>query len=527
MARDPAAKPPRVVSRRVTGKAKYVATKPPLNNNNLLNQKPTKEIPFLLRRNSGASPGSIRRNSNQSNGSIKRVQGWGPALGRDTSTPRARVEEDLFIQAVAEATSKSVKKRIPRMLVQEADARLESPLSSPRSRDLLSSDDDDDDENYPAVCRRCYINFSTVTSPVCSHRYCDDCYEKCTVPNAAKDKEPKDKFACFACAKTESEAGSRAASFSRAVPILEYCADEMNKVYAFGSYAFINPQRCAVAADGKTIVVIDSGCGKILLLNTDGELHQFSYLKNYHFLGGLCITSDDNILLSLQNEKYTSASFYSMAGSFKFSAFLDSGAKVTHLVVNSDDDIIALDTSANTLDIINERKRIHKQKSLSDSEVFNPVSIAVHPITNYLYIYDANNQAISIFDDKFHFLSKIKLPKPSDDPQEKTMKIIIDSDGILFRVSKTWIKAYNIEGQFIYDAVKYEGNPSFQAVGMCALKPTIRDTCLAGPGKIAVLMTGGAHTGELRIYEYTIPQKFKTKPKRAVKLASDACCVVS
>ena len=464
------------------------------------------------------------------------MHGFGPALGRDTSTPRARVEEDFFIQAVAEATSKSVKKKIPTLLVQEAESAAivlpESPLTTPRTGEMIEVDsvsDDGDDDKYPAVCRRCYINFSTQTSPVCCHRFCDDCYEKCSVPTATKEK---DKFACFACAKTESEAGSRAASFQRAVPILEYCSEELNKVYAFGSYAFVNPQRIAIASDGKTIVVVDSGCWKILLLNTDGELHQFSYLKNYHYQGGLCLTSDDTILLSLQNEKYTSASFYTTAGSFKFSAFLDHGAKATHLVVNSEDDIIALDIVSNTLDIINEQKRVHKQKTLTESEVFNPVSIATHPCTNYLYIYDSNNQNISIFDDRYHFISKFTLSNPEpieESANDKTLKIIIDSDGILFRISRSWIKTYSLNGNFIYDAVRYEANPSFQAAGMCPLRPTIRDACLAGAGKLAVLMTGGAHTGEIRIYEYTVLNKHKTKakPRKSMKMGSEACCVVS
>lgn len=549
--------------KKAAGKAKYVSPK------NAPKQKGS-DKPLVLHKNSGGREGMAR-------------QTRGPIPGKDTSTPREEdnqrpqdqaalhIKEDnkrpqdqsldmnednqrpqdqsldtkednkrpqdqaLYIKAVAEAQPR----REGAIMVQEAQLPTAASAGQPEQTESGQKEGEQEDEEievdpqkYPSVCRRCYINFSTRMSPVCNHRYCDECYDKCQGSVTYNDgKEEESKFVCFNCAKTENQKGSLA-SFQKPNPCLEQCAKEVEKVFAFGSYAFLNPQKLVVSSDGKSIIVVDDGCGKILRLNLDGEMHQFSYLKNYQFQGGLSLTKDDTILLSLKNDKYTSISFYTMSGTFKFSAFLDSGSQVPHIVTNSENEIIALDSVANTLDIISEQKRIHKQMRLAESEVFHPVALAAHPDNDNVYILDGNNHCISVFDPKYNFMFKFGVSVGDNDKgvdmmsgADRVRKLLIDADGIIFRVMKTRIVAHGSHGQFMCEAITFMPNPNSPLQG---IKPVIRDACLAGPGRLAVLMVGGSQTGEIRMYAYHVASKFKNNGyTRKVSVRAKSCCVLS
>lgn len=389
-------------------------------------------------------------------------------------------------------------------------------------------------ESQSTLCRRCYLRYGDQKSPHCEHVFCANCFDK-SVDVVTEE------FVCFACkqsTQTEtSEPGTTQVmpDQSRIVDQHEHLAREVKTILSFKCNRFKKPRRVGVTGTGD-FVVVEIATNEVLVFNSDGELKKhFPYLVGYSFTGGLFVTPNDGILLSLRNDKYNSVSFYSADGTFAFSAFLGQCADVTGLVRKENTkEILALDNDKGEICVINTEKSIHQQKRLKESgqeDLSNMSSLSSIAVDTRgdIIIHDSRNHKVLVYDAKFNFryefdttVIKTNVNTTSDNDAEqqtennetfspnKCAKIGVDRNNCIFCADDNEVNVFSLNGQFVHTAVTYDWSAE-----------SVQDFICFGEDKMAVLLTGGsARRGEIRVYSYSIPGRFRNR--------DDAqCCTIA
>ena len=381
-------------------------------------------------------------------------------------------------------------------------------------------------DSQSTLCRRCYLRYGDKKSPQCEHVHCVECFDKSV--DAVTDE-----FVCFACEQeTQTETPEQGID-----DLFEVLSDGVKNIRSIRCNRFVKPWRLAATRTGE-LVVVDIATSEILMFGSDGKMkNHFPYLVNYCFTGGLLVTPNDEILLTLRNDKYNSVCFYSTDGTFKFSAFLDQSADATGLARNrSTKEILALDNKNGEICIIDRptEKSVHRQIRLKESrqedapDATSLTSISVGTRGD-VFIYDSANKSVHVYDENYDFKYKFdanmfSTPRNSDageqieanapDECDRQMpRISVDRNNCIFatNVKGSSVVVYSLSGEFVDMFAIFKGR--FESAG------TVQDLVCFGGDKLAVLLTGGAaKRGELRVYSYTlIPRRFRNR----------ACCTLS
>ena len=376
-------------------------------------------------------------------------------------------------------------------------------------------------ESQSALCKRCYLRYGDQKSPHCEHVFCVNCFDKSV--DAATDE-----FECFACkhkSSSDTEEGETTpvkADKPRIDDRHEQLAVGVKAVRSIRCNRFKDPQRVGVTGAGD-FVVVDTAMQEILTFSSDGDLKKhFPYLVGYSFTGALFVTPNDDLLLSLKNDKYNSVSFYSADGTFAFSAFLSENADVTGVARREDTkEILALDNGNGEICVINTEKSIHQQKQLKASgheempRILSLSSIAISTRGDII-IHDNVNHSVLVFDDKYNFRYAFDTIVEAEDNEKSTAKecgkIAVDRNNCIFTTARNnnGVAVFSLTGELVDTVVTYDH-----------MAGAIQDLVCFGQDKMAVLLTGAsAKRGEIRVYSYNIPGRYRNR--------DDAqCCTIA
>ena len=368
------------------------------------------------------------------------------------------------------------------------------------------------------LCRRCYLRYDDKKSPLCEHVYCTKCFDK-SIDGVT------DEFVCFAC-QQEAKTGSSehlttqpTTDLPRTDDLFEHLAQGVTNIRSIRCNRFGKPQRIG-ATRGGDFVVVDIATKEILIINSDGTMNNyFKYLIDYCFTGGLLVTPNDDILLTLRNDTYNSVCFYSTSGAFAYSAFLGHCAEATGLAQKeSANEILALDNKNGEICVIDTEKSIHRQKRLKESghedtpNVASLTSISVG-IRGDIIIHDSVNNSVHVYDENYNFKHKFDTvakgtPRGNDIAEQIEEKmsndcsrISVDRNNCLFATGRNGgcVDVFSLDGEFVDTVVAFK-----KSVG------SVQDLVCFGEDHLAVLLTGGAaKRGEIRVYSYTVPEQFR------------------
>ena len=393
-------------------------------------------------------------------------------------------------------------------------------------------DEDPDRTHSPApgdsqsmLCKRCYLRYGDKKGPLCEHVFCIECFDKSV--DAVTDD-----FVCCAC-KQEMQTETPVQGID---DIFEVLSDGVRNIRSIRCNRFVKPWRLAATRTGN-LVVVDIATSEILIFGSDGKMkNHFPYLVNYCFTEGLLVTPNDDILLTLRNDKHNSVCFYSTDGTFKFSSFLSQSADATGLARNkSTKEILALDNKNGEICIIDTEKSVHRKIRLKESRREDaPNAAALTSISvgtrGDIFIYDSANKSVHVYDERYDFKYKfdanmfctprnsdtgeqIEDNAPNESCERQMPRISVDRNNCIFatNVKGSSVVVYSLSGEFVDMFAIFKGR--FESAG------TVQDLVCFGGDKLAVLLTGGsAKRGEIRVYSYTlIPRRFRNR----------ACCTLS
>lgn len=382
-------------------------------------------------------------------------------------------------------------------------------------------------EHVPKICRLCYVNFSTKQGPGCLHYFCEDCYQK---QQENQEDNLETVFHCQACEKVGQSKQTTKIAWQNTSDEIDKSKRETKRkgvkqvnIFKVPKSANIVKPDALVVDETGDFIILDSGAGQVLLLDNQGKfIRSFKYLLNYEFKGGLAVTSEGIILVTLKSEKYSCIAFYQKNGRFRFSAFLPTTAVISSITVNSKEDIVALDTVNKTVCFINKEKRVHKTKQLvSDGEnsgAHCPTSMTLNSHDD-IFIVDNINKNVRIYDSHCAFMRQYETVGVQI-PFIFRMHCATNDHMIAVTGDCKTVSMVHGGGKSIDSLVKYDSDDKCQW--------TVKDiAAYPQPSEqIAVLLSDCQKNTEIRTYSYSWPKPAKRHNGDSGDSSTSCCCTI-
>ncbi|ELU06917.1 hypothetical protein CAPTEDRAFT_218350 [Capitella teleta] len=267
-----------------------------------------------------------------------------------------------------------------------------------------------------------------------------------------------------------------------------------------------NPIALLSCADQHKYLITDVEKNTMHVIDADREglVKSFPYLFDYRFSGGMCNVNGGQAV-ALQNDKYNSVSYYdySKDKEFKYSAFLDSDAKITDIASNSQGHIVALDANSKSLIIINESKSIKRRVTFGTDVVASAVAVTSD---DDVYILNEADSSIIIFNSHCELTNSV----PLHDPLSTGCKLVRGVHDSLLILNRNRIGLYSSQGSFSHVVVEFPPHVK------------VRDVTVSGD-TLAVLLLS-EQRAEVLVYKYQVPRSMRAS--KTMPVTQSACCSV-
>lgn len=226
--------------------------------------------------------------------------------------------------------------------------------------------------NPDHICANCHDKEGTENQS-CEHYFCKDCFE-----NLATTGED---FKCFICEdtsvndvdfSTSAYTGSQNRFVEKLPPVDTTPPDfatlgkGIKKLSSFTHLAFDTVERIVIDRN-EMFICVNPVDHKIYLFKDGKFVKGVKYLFNHGFTGGLALTYDGQILITLQGRKFTSVSLYTPDGKFRKSAFFQKGAYSHSIAVGTNNAIFALDAESNAIHFFSRERKMCQSWTLQSA----------------------------------------------------------------------------------------------------------------------------------------------------------------